>query len=324
MFVAAPEQHRGALPMDAPRELAEQGRLADPGLAARDRDLQRPGRGFLPGGLQARERMLATLGARGPRQRRGEGELGSGRGGADASTTHLLDQRARLGARRNPQLALEPLRELVGHGQRRGPIAGRGEQADEVPVRALAERLVLDARACPREGIRALGRRGQALEHAATSAACSPRACSAQSESRPGSSSPPPSVASPPDPRASEGLSRLSRDNSTLARAARACPRSPRRPPAHARRAARPAAPAAPPARPLAAPPARRRSPRRPTRPLAASPSAGAYPATHAASSSRPAALAAANAARSTSARSSTLSRVATTGSAGANARRSS
>ena len=50
LLVAAPEQHRGALGVDPPRELAEQGRLADPGLAGRDRDLQRARRSFLPGG----------------------------------------------------------------------------------------------------------------------------------------------------------------------------------------------------------------------------------------------------------------------------------
>ena len=152
LLVAAPEQHRRALGVHAPRELAEQRRLADPGLAGRDRDPQRarsrrpPTR---PAGGRAdcsrpSGRAVRASGA-------GSGSWVAGAVGADASAPHLLDQRARLGARRNPQLAPQPLGELVGHGQRRGPVAGRREQADQVAMRGLAERLVLDARARPRD-----------------------------------------------------------------------------------------------------------------------------------------------------------------------------
>ena len=43
LLVAAPEQHRRALAVHAPGELAEQGRLADPRLAGGERDPQRAG-----------------------------------------------------------------------------------------------------------------------------------------------------------------------------------------------------------------------------------------------------------------------------------------
>jgi hypothetical protein len=170
VLVAAPEQHGGALGVNTSGELAEQRRLSDPGLAGRDGDPQGPRRRVRPGGAQPGERRLAPLGPGRPGQRRGQRQLRRRSAALDPSAPHRLDQRPRLGRRRDAQLAPQPLGQRVGRGQRRGAVAGEREQADQVAVPRLAERLVLAARTSPADRLghaaRVLGAAGEGRQHA--------------------------------------------------------------------------------------------------------------------------------------------------------------
>ena len=148
LLVAAPEQHRRALGVHAPRELAEQRRLADPRLAGRDGDPQRAGRRVVPRRAQPRERR-----ARGPRAARcgrAARAAASCAAGAAAPTRprRTSSTSARVSARGGTRSSR---RSRSASASAAASAAGRSpaerEQPDQVAVRGLAERLVLDARA---------------------------------------------------------------------------------------------------------------------------------------------------------------------------------
>ena len=168
VLVAAPEQHGAAFGVDAPRELAGERGLADPGLAGDEGEAQRPRPRVRPRPLQPRQRGLAALGplggGQGGRQR---GGAGLGRTG-DPAAADVLDERPRGGRRRDPELGAQALAHGTRGGERRRAIAVEREQADQLAVRRLGQRLDVQAPARPRDRggevagvLRPGGQRGQ-------------------------------------------------------------------------------------------------------------------------------------------------------------------
>ena len=159
--------------MRAPRELAGERGLADPGLAGDQGEAPRARHRVRPRLLQPRQRGLAALGALGGGQggRQGGGARRGGRGGArDPAAADVLDERSRRGRRRDPELGAQALAHGARGGERRRAVAAEREQADQLAMRRLGQRLDLQAPARPRDrggqvaGLLRAG--GQRAEHA--------------------------------------------------------------------------------------------------------------------------------------------------------------
>ena len=172
LLVAAPVQDGGTGGVDPARQLAGQRRLADPGLSAHHGDPRVAAERVVPGVLKPVERRSAALGRDRARQcrreRRWAGRLRRAR--ADPSAAHVLDERAGLGRGRHAELAAQPVGQRRRRRQRRRTVAGAREQADQLAMCLLAERLGLQPPARP-AGRRAqlacgLGLRGERREHA--------------------------------------------------------------------------------------------------------------------------------------------------------------
>ena len=118
-----PRRARGARTRRAGSSCRSRARRSRPRSAACP-SMRRPTR-------QRRRRSGASrpAGPGGAGERRGQRQLGRGRGGPDAPAPHLLDQRPRLRRRRHAQLAPQAVGERVGRRQRRGPVAGRAPAA---------------------------------------------------------------------------------------------------------------------------------------------------------------------------------------------------
>ena len=174
VLVAAPEQHGAALRVRAPRELAGERGLADPGLAGDQGEAPRARHRVRPRLLQPRQRGPAALGVLGGGQggrQRGGARRGDGRGGArDPAAADVLDERSRRGRRRDPELGAQALAHGARGGERRRAIAAEREQADQLAMRRLGQRLDVQAPARPRDrggqvaGVLRAG--GQRAEHA--------------------------------------------------------------------------------------------------------------------------------------------------------------
>jgi hypothetical protein len=147
LLVAAPVEDGGAAGVQPAGQRPGQRGLADPGLPGDERDAERPGRGVRPGRLERSEGALAALGRRAARQRRGKrrplGAGGSPSARGVAATADLVDEGARRRGRRDPELAPQALGEGAGGGEGRRPVAGAGEDPDELAVGLLRERLEL-------------------------------------------------------------------------------------------------------------------------------------------------------------------------------------
>ena len=160
LLVAAAVQDRRAGRVRTPAELADERRLADPGLPGDQREPQRPRPRVLPRRRQAPQRVLPTdRPHRAGERRRQRGMDGCrARGRSATSAPGLLDQRPRLRRRSDAELALQPSRERARGGERGGTIAGRGQQADKLAVRALRQRLDLEPPPRPGDRLRELAR----------------------------------------------------------------------------------------------------------------------------------------------------------------------
>ncbi len=116
-----------ALALHEPRDLADESRLPDPGLAAEDHDVPEPACGAIPGVTELRALFLATekREAMRPRRARRRRLVRERRAGADERTvrTDRVAQRERLGHRHEVHLVAQALGETIVFDERARRIA---------------------------------------------------------------------------------------------------------------------------------------------------------------------------------------------------------
>jgi hypothetical protein len=174
LLVEAPVEHHGTFGVRLAGELGGQAGLADPGVAAEERELPPARRGRPPGGAQLAQRPIAADEAaavggrrerRGPRDRR-QRRPGGVRRALAAHQPGVHCHRAR--PRRRPQLVAQEPPQVVEGAHGLGVVAAGLVDLHEQPVPRLAERRGRDERARgalrDREGARAQARLGEALE----------------------------------------------------------------------------------------------------------------------------------------------------------------
>jgi len=149
LLVTAAEEHRSPLITYGTAELADEPRLADPGLTGDDREPTGPAAGLRPLAAEPVEGVVAAeeRAAQWPPQRRGKRWRIDGRGGSRSVPVDVVQQPPRLPRGRHPQLRSKAPSEHIERHASGGQLPRGDEAPDQLALCVLAKRIQLDAAA---------------------------------------------------------------------------------------------------------------------------------------------------------------------------------